>query len=264
MTTDPYLTSLGTSDRDSIRLLGQDLATDLMGTVNFGDLAYWLVTLHPPTPEQSRLFNAVLVALADHGFTPLALATRLTLHSAPESVQGAMAAGLLGGGSRLLGVIEEAAIFLDDGVSDAGNDPDFDAIASELLRAQVSKKRAVPGLGHPLHKDGDPRTPVLYSLAEEVGLVGPHLRLLTAIGRTHPEILGRTLPLNGAGVCGAILVDLGIPPSLVRGVALVARSAGLLGHIAEEMRHPIAGRLYHSVESNAEYVAPGAETRNRI
>ena len=102
----------------------------------------------------------------------------------------------------------------------------------------------MPGLGHPVHKDGDPRTPVLLRIADEEGLRGPHLRLFEAIGRVHPEVLGRTLPLNGAGVCGAALADLGIPVGILRGVALLARAAGLLGHLAEEMRRPIGGQIY--------------------
>jgi len=111
-----YRTSLGTSDLDRIRLLGQDLTADLMGEVSFGDLAFWLVALRQPTPGESRLFNAVLVALADHGFTPTVIAARMTLTSAPESIQGAMASGLLGGGSRFLGVTEDTAQLLGDGL----------------------------------------------------------------------------------------------------------------------------------------------------
>ncbi|MDN5851282.1 MAG: citryl-CoA lyase [Actinomycetia bacterium] len=264
-----YHTSLGTSDHASIRLLGRDLTEELMGSVSFGDLAFWLVTLRRPTPGQGRLFNAVLVALADHGFTPTVLAARLTLHSAPESVQGAMAAGILGGGSRFLGVTEDVAAFLADGLAapggsrpvDTGSGPtcpdtDLDVLATRLVRERRERRLPVPGLGHPVHKDGDPRTPVLYRIAEEESVLGPHLRLLAAVQRVHPAILGRTLPVNGAGVCGAALADLGIPANLVRGVALVARSAGLLGHIAEEMRDPIGRRLYDAVDRNAEYVAP--------
>jgi len=103
-----FPTSIGTSDRDSITLLGHDLARDLLGKVGFGELAFWLVAMRRPTPGEQRLFEAVLVALADHGLTPTAISARLTLASAPESVQGAMAAGLLGGGSRFLGVTEDA------------------------------------------------------------------------------------------------------------------------------------------------------------
>lgn len=104
-----YPTALGASSRHRITLLGQDLAEDVMGSVGFGELAFWLATQRRPTPGQTRLFEAVLAALADHGFTPTAIATRLTYLSAPDSIQGALAAGLLGGGSRFLGVTEDFA-----------------------------------------------------------------------------------------------------------------------------------------------------------
>jgi citrate synthase len=236
-----FPTSLGTSDRDSITLLGQDLAADLMGKVGFGELALWLVTQRRPTPSQVRVFESVLVALADHGFTPTAIATRITYLSAPDSVQGALAAGLLGGGSRFLGVTEDAG---------------YDALALDVVRQAKADGRFVPGLGHPVHKVTDPRTPVLIAIAEAEGLRGPHLRLFEAIGRVHPEVLGRRLPLNGAGTCGAALADLGLPPDLLRGFALLARTAGLLGQLAEEQRRPIGMDLYRMVEDHADYRPP--------
>jgi citrate synthase len=257
-----YRTSLGASDQDTITVLGQDLAADLMGKVGFGELALWLVTQQRPTPQQVRVFEAVLVALADHGFTPTALAARLTYLSAPDSVQGALAAGLLGGGSRFLGVTEDAGRFLARVLASAavplpGDDAGWDALALAAVRQARAEHRLIPGLGHPVHKVTDPRTPVLFRIAEEEGLRGPHLRLFEAVGRVHPPVLGRTLPLNGAGTCGAALADLGLPPSLLRGFALLARTAGLLGHLAEEQRQPIGMDLYLAVEHETDYQPPG-------
>ena len=258
-----FPTSLGTSDADSITLLGQDLATDLMGKVGFGELALWLVTQQRPTPGQVRVFEAVLVALADHGFTPSAIAARLTHLCAPDSVLGALAAGLLGGGSRFLGVTEDAGRFLADILAGAaeppGDDAAFDALALAAVRRAREERRFVPGLGHPIHKVTDPRTPVLIGIAEEEGTRGPHLRLFEAIGRVHPQVLGRTLPLNGAGTCGAALADLGLPADLLRGFALLARAAGLLGHLAEERRRPLGMDIYLTVDRNAEYQPPSPE-----
>ena len=256
-----YPTSIGASDPDKITLLGHDLAADLMGKVGFGELAMWLVTQRRPTPGQVRVFEAVLVALADHGFTPTAIAARLTLLSAPESVQGALAAGLLGGGSRFLGVTEDAGRFLSGVLAEAGadlpsDDAGWDALALAAVQRACDAGSFVPGLGHPVHKITDPRTPVLIAIADEEGLRGPHLLLFEAIGRVHPAVLGRTLPLNGAGACGAALADLGVPPDLLRGFALLARTAGLLGHIAEEKRRPIGMDLYLSVEHNTAYLPP--------
>jgi citrate synthase len=257
-----FPTSLGTSTADEIRLLGQNLTEDLMGRVGFGELAFWLVALRRPTPSETRVFEAVLVALADHGFTPTAIAARLTYLSAPDSLQGALAAGLLGGGSRFLGVTEDCGAYLHEVLEQQGPDlPQDDAGWDELALAAVRRTkeagRYVPGLGHPVHKEGDPRTPVLIRIAEEEGLRGPHLRLFEAVGRVHPEVLGRRLPLNGAGVCGAALADLGLPVELLRGFALLARAAGLLGQLAEERRRPIGMQTYLTVDRGAVYVDPG-------
>jgi citrate synthase len=257
-----YPTSLGTSDADSIRLLGHDLAGELMGKVGFGELAFWLVAGRRPAAAEVRVFEAVLVALADHGFTPTAIAARLTYLSAPDSLQGALAAGLLGGGSRFLGVTEDTGRFLADALAAhdgplPADEVGWDALALDLVARARAAGRYVPGLGHPVHKVRDPRTPVLLELAEREGLRGPHLRLYEAVGRVHPRVLGRTLPLNGAGVCGAALADLGLPVDLLRGFALLARAAGLLGQLAEERRRPLAMEMYLAVDRNATYVPDG-------
>src|ERR1022692_1325760 len=256
-----FPTSIGASELDSITLLGQDLAADLMGKVSFGELALWLVTQRRPTPSQVRGFEAVLVALADHGFTPTAIAARLTYLSAPDSIQGALAAGLLGGGSRFLGVTEDAGQFLAGVPAGAGeplpaDDAGWDALALTAVTQARAAGRLIPGLGHPVHKVTDPRTPALIAIAEEEGLHGRHLRLFEAIGRIHPQVLGRTLPLNGAGTCGAALADLGLPVDLLRGFALLARAAGLLGHLAEEQRQPIGMDVYLTVDRNTDYRPP--------
>ena len=263
-----YPTSLGTSDAETISLLGQDLATDLMGNVGFGELAFWLVTQQRPTPAQVRVFEAVLVALADHWFTPTAIAARLTYLSAPDSLQGAVAAGLLGGGSRFLGVTEDCGRFLADVLKghhaarpdDLDDQAGWDALALSAVKQARESGRIIPGLGHPVHKERDPRTPRLLAIAAEEGQMGPHLRLFEAIGRVHPEVLGRRLPLNGAGVCGAALAYLGLPIDMLRGFALLARTAGLLGQLAEEARRPVGLDIYLSVDRNASYVAPGPGT----
>jgi citrate synthase len=254
-----FPTSIGSSTADTITVLGHDLANDLMGKVGFGELALWLVTQQRPTPGQVRVFEAVLVALADHGFTPTAIAARLTYLSAPESVQGAIAAGLLGGGSRFLGVTEDAARFLGEtlaGQPEPADEAGYDELALAAVRRAREQGRFVPGLGHPVHKVTDPRTPVLVEIAEAESLRGPHLRLFQAIGRVHPHVLGRTLPLNGAGTCGAALADLGLPAQLLRGFALLARTAGLLGHLAEEQRRPVGMDMYLNIEHRTKYQPP--------
>jgi citrate synthase len=243
-------TSVGTSDADSITVMGRDVARELMGSVTLTELAFLLVRGRPPEAGETRLLDAVLVSLADHGLTPTVLAARLTYTGAPESLQGAIAAGLLGSGSVFLGVVEDTARFL--GAILEREPADLEAAAAEAVRGGGR----VPGLGHPIHKVEDPRTPRIYAIAEEEGLLGQHLQLLRHVSAAHRAQTDRALPINGAGVAGAALADLGFRAELLRGFALLARTAGLLGHLAEEMEHPLGMPLYRDVEARAAYAPP--------
>jgi citrate synthase len=242
-------TGIGASDADSITLMGRDVANDLMGKVTLTELTFLLVQKRMPSEQETRLLDAVLVSLADHGLTPTVLAARLTYTGAPESIQGAIAAGLLGAGSVFLGVVEDTARFLDE-ILASDSDP------AAAVAALIDSGRRVPGLGHPVHKVEDPRTPRIYAIAEETGLVGHHLRTLRQVADAHAEQTGRRLPVNGAGVAGAALADLGFPTDLLRGLALLARTAGLLGHLAEEREQPIGMELYREVDERAQYEPP--------
>jgi citrate synthase len=175
-----YPTALGASSTETITLLGQDLARDVMGQVGFGELAFWLATQRRPTSGETRVFEAVLAALADHGFTPTAIVTRLTYLSAPDSIQGALAAGLLGGGSRFLGVTEDCGQFLhqvlvaqEGSLPADDDDAGWDVLALSTVKAQRAAGLLIPGLGHHVHKNGDPRTPRLLQIAAEEDVYGP-------------------------------------------------------------------------------------------
>src|SRR5215212_2635318 len=163
-----FRTSVGTADADSITVMGRDLAGELMGKVTLSELAFLVVQRRMPSAEETRLFDAVLVSLADHGLTPTVLAARLTHTGAPESLQGAVAAGLLGAGSVFLGVVEDTVRFLDA----VG-----DAVEAGVAR-EIEAGRRIPGLGHPVHKVRDPRTELIYAIAEETGLAGTYLARL--------------------------------------------------------------------------------------
>jgi citrate synthase len=249
-------TEIGSATSEKITVRGRDLAGEVMGVMSFADLAFLLAAGRSPTEDESRLFNAVLVSLADHGLTPSALAARLTYTGAPESLQGSIAAGLLGGGSVFLGPVEDTARFLDDilaGVPDEGalDEATLEAAAVDAVRVARSHGRKIPGLGHPIHTRSDPRTPRLYELARETGLAGPHLRLLELVAAAHRAESGKALPINGAGAAGAALADLGFPPYLGRCFAVLARTAGLIGHLAEEVERPIGLRLWKDIDEQA-------------
>jgi citrate synthase len=218
-----------------------------------------------PSAGETRLFDAALVALADHGLTPSVLAARLTWTGATESLQGSVAAGLLGAGNVFLGVVEDTARFLAAILAEAAlevrhgvggeGEEGLRAAAERAVAAEIAAGRRIPGLGHPVHKAVDPRTPRLFEIAEEAGIPIPHLRLLRTVAEAHAAATGKVLPINGAGAAGAAYADLGFPPEIVRGFALLARTAGLVGHLAEERTDPIGLRLWLDVEHRATYTA---------
>jgi citrate synthase len=242
------------SEIDRLRFRGKDTLTELVGKATFTECVFLGVTGRMPTPLETRILDACLVILIDHGITPSALVARMTYLGAPESLQGAVAAGLLGAGSVFLGPAGDTAQFLADALSRASEGRDDGSLRRVAEAAVDERRRAggrIPGLGHPVHRREDPRTPRLYELAAEEDLLGPHLRLLGHVADVHAERTGRRLPVNGAGAGGALLVDLGVPPGSVRGFVLVARTAGLVAHLAEEMEHPIGMPLYREVDRRA-------------
>lgn len=244
---DSWLRSeIGKSTPDTITVRGRDLATELMGQVTFTEMAFFLTAARMPTPGETRLFDAALVALADHGLTPSALAARLTWTGATESLQGAVASGLLGAGNVFLGVVDDTARFLAAILADP-----TEGAVERAVQAEIDAGRRIPGLGHPVHKVEDPRTPRLYGIAEEAGIPIPHLTVLRTVAEVHAAATGKALPINGAGVAGAAFADLGLPPAIIRGFALLARTAGIVGHLAEEMEHPIGRQLWLDVEHRA-------------
>jgi citrate synthase len=248
-------TRIGSATPDSITVAGRDLPSEVMGHLTLTELAFLLVTRREPTPSERRVVDAVLVSLADHGLTPSALAARLTYTGAPEAIQGAVAAGLLGAGSVFLGPAGDTAQFLTGALEQhargATDDPSLRRVAEAAVEGRIRTGERVPGLGHPLHRARDPRVPRLYEVVAEEHLLGVHLRLLELVADEHEKQSGRQLPINGAGAGGAALVDVGIPPGSVRSFVLIARTAGLVAQLAEEAEHPIGGQLAHEIERRA-------------
>jgi citrate synthase len=218
---------------------GRDLAADLMGKVNFTDYIWLLITGAGPTPAQSRILDAALVAIAEHGLVPSVQASRMTLAAAPEALQGAVAAGLLGCGSVILGAVEESGRFLTEIARRTGDGQEAQAAAAALVGEYRAQRRAIPGYGHPLHKRSDPRAERLFAIAQEVGTAGGHVEVARNVTRLLPELTGKPLVLNVSGALAAVLLDAGYPLLALKGVPLLARTAGLIAHLVEEQSRPI-------------------------
>lgn len=243
-------TSIGYTTRDEIFVRDRNIATEIIGKLDFVDMIFLAATGVPPTGAMKRMSNALMVAVTDHGLTPSAIAARLTFLGAPESIQGAVAAGLLGAGNHFLGTMQLSAQLLQDTVATLGadaGDAEFDVAAAALVREHRAGKRIVPGIGHPLHVKGDPRVPALRALAAECGFAGRHWRMAGAIERAAQAEYGKLLPLNAAGAVGASVADMGLDPIWARGFALIGRSAGLLAHLIDEKRAPLGQQLWDLV-----------------
>jgi citrate synthase len=239
------------STPDRIVVRGKDLPNEILGHMNLGDFAYLQLTGNTPTREQSAMFNAILITLVEHGMTPSAIAARMTYAGAPESLQAAVAAGLCGLGSVFVGSMEGAARMLSEALPKPAENADLEQIARDTVAAYRARGATVPGLGHPLHKPVDPRTPRLFQLAEENGMAGDYVRLMKLIGAEAERVSGKSLPINATGAAGAICCEFGFPWTIVRGFGVMARAIGLVGHLMEEAQKPMAVEIWQRIEDEA-------------
>lgn len=251
----PLRSELGWSTPDRIVVRGKDLPGELLGKINLGDMAFLELTGRVPTPQESTVFNAILVTLVEHGVTPSALAARLTYAGAPESLQAAVAAGLCGLGTVFVGSMEGVARLLYEALprerAKAVSDADLDAIARETVQSWRARKAVIPGLGHPIHKPIDPRTPRLFEIAAENGFAGAYVKLVQRVAAEVERASGKQLPINATGAIGAICCELGLPHRIVRGLGVMARAVGLVGHLLEESESPMALEIWQRVDDEA-------------
>jgi citrate synthase len=252
--------AMGWSTADRIVVRGLDLTKDVLGKVSLGDFAFLELKGRLPTPPESIVFNALAVTLVEHGMTPSAIAARLTYFGAPEALQAGVAAGILGMGDRFGGSIEQAARMVQEAVAGQPEDADLKAIASQVVADHKANKKVIGGLGHPIHKPIDPRTPRLFAIAAENGFSGRYVKLMELIGAEATASYGRELPVNATGAIGAIASELEFDWRVCRGLAVMARAIGLVGHLQEEMNEPIAAEIWARVdqETSADR-APGQD-----
>ena len=251
--TTPITTNIGTSTEDTITVCGYDLVDELMGNIDAAELLYLEIMRRLPTKPEAALLNAIIVALAEHGMMPSVIAARLTILGAPESFQGALASGLLGVGDTFVGPTANVARMLQvEALSYGSSSADQ---ASNLVEKYFEGGKRVPGLGHP-HHEVDPRAEKLLKMQRSYGLNGRHTELMLRIHEAAKLKKRGHLTLNATAAVGAIVSDLGIDWRSVRGIGLVARSIGLVGHIFEEIRSPSGRAIWTLIENNTVYVDP--------
>ena len=243
-------TSISHSTIDKIYVRGSDLVDDLIGEMTFTEMILFHLTGKRPSKGHTMVMDAVLVTLMEHGITPSVIATRLIFHSAPDSLQSAVAAGLLGVGTTFIGTMEGCAKFLEEILSAPEG---AQARARAIAEGHRESHRPVHGFGHPQHKPDDPRTPKLIAVAERAGVKGDHIAALRLLSAEVDRAFGRHITINATGGTAALLGEIGIPREIVRGIAVISRSAGLVGHILEESRKPSGRFIWDTVDDAIKY-----------
>jgi citrate synthase len=246
-------TAISASNETNILVRGRDLTDELIGRVGFTEHFWLLLTGALPTAAQRLVLDATLVAIAEHGLVPSVQVGRMTLAAAPEALQGAVAAGILGCGSVVLGSSEAAGNFFASiaRLVDTGTSSE-DAVRA-TVREYRNERRPIPGYGHPLHKDFDPRALRLFEVAAEAGARDTHVQIARQVQTLLPELLGKRLALNVSGAIPAVLLDVGYPLSALKGVPILARTAGLIAHLLEEQLRPIGFVMSHAAAAAIDY-----------
>jgi citrate synthase len=251
------------STHDRIGVMGYDLVNDLIGKINLGDMSFLEITGRLPKPRESHMFNAMMVTSVEHGIVPSSLASRMTWAGAPESLQSAVAAGLLGLGTVFNGTTEGAAKMLRAALPDPRAKVDLAALANKVVEERLGKGRAIPGIGHPIHKPVDPRAARLFVLAKKNGFSGNYVKLMQLIQKRAEKMSGKTLPTNSTGAKAAICCEMDLPAEILRGLGVISRAVGLVGHILEESRNPMALEIWHRIEEEATEHSRGRFTKGK-
>jgi citrate synthase len=238
---------------DRVEVRGRDLSGDLMGRLSFTEYFHLLLCGEEPTADQRYFLDLLLVAIAEHGMMPTNVAARMTLAADPGSLQGAVAAGILGCGPVLLGTSEECARLLAAAQEKVASGGAPAAVAVELAQAVRASGGRLPGFGHPVHRPLDPRAERILELAGERAVSGPHLLLAGCFRDAAAEVWEKPLTMNVSMPIAAVILDLGFPPATVKAVPILARTAGLLAHLAEERERPIGFQMARAAEEAIEY-----------
>jgi citrate synthase len=251
------VTSVSTADARTIEVRGRDLCRDLMGRLTFTEFFHLALTGREPTADQRFFLDLLLVAISEHGLTPTVQAARMTYAAAPDSLQGALAAGLLGCGPVVLGTAELCAKTLVEAQARVLAGEDVDVVVRRMTEEVRDKGGRMPGFGHPIHRLVDPRAERILELAESRGIAGPHVDLARRFTTAVAQAWGKPLPMNVSMPIAAVLLDLDFPPPMVKAIPLLARAGGILAHLAEERERPIGFLMAASAEEAISYRREG-------
>ncbi len=245
--------AIAKAEIDKITVRGLDLCNDLIGKTSLTDYFLLLLSGEKPSASLVKLVDAAMVSIAEHGLVPSVQAARMTLASAPDALQGAVAAGLLGCGSVILGASETAGHMLDEIVTSVKAGTSLEKAVLDKLTRMREQREPLPGFGHPIHRNGDPRAARLIAYAGELGSSGAYTAAVQEVDRQVEAVFGRKLPLNVSGAIPAVLLDAGFPIDSLRGIPILARTASLIAHLAEERVKPIGFRLYEAADKAIEF-----------
>jgi citrate synthase len=247
---------IGQAYPDRVEVRGRDLTGDVMGRLSFSEYFHLLITGEEPTAEQRYFLDLLLVAIAEHGMMPTNVAARMTLAADPGSLQGAVAAGILGCGPVILGTSEECARMLEAARARVASGEDPGSVAERVAGEVHAAGGRLPGFGHPVHRPLDPRAERILELADEHGVSGPHVALARSLRDAAANRWGRPLTMNVSMPIAAVMLDLGYSISAVKAVPILARTAGLLAHLAEEREHPLGLQMAATAEESVTYEPP--------
>jgi citrate synthase len=247
------VTGLGKAELHRILVRGRDLTEDLVGKITFSQMAYLMLAGRMPTAGETRMVDALLTILVEHGMVSSVISARLTYHTAPESIQAAVAASILGAGSVHLGSSEWCARMLQQAIPPGIHNADLNTVAESVAKDYEERKQRIPGIGHRTHAEGDPRADKLFEIARETEVYGRYCELLQKIAQAAEKRRGRRLPVNVTGAIAAISSDLGLPWQMSKAFAIVGRTLGAMAHIGEEIRNPMSSQIDAAIKSALVY-----------
>jgi citrate synthase len=247
------VTGIGNAELHRILVRGYDLNKELVGKITFTDMTSLMLRGRLPTPSEAKMLDALLVILVEHGMVSHVIAARLVYHCAPEAIQAAVAAALCGAGSVHLGSSEWSAKMLTEALPSENKTPDLERIANSIFDDYSERKQRIPGIGHRTHAEGDPRAETLFGIARENKIYASYCELLQKLSEVASQRRKRLIPVNVTGAIAAIALDMGFPWQITKAFALIGRTLGVMGHIAEEIRNPMATQIDAAIKQAIVY-----------